>query len=102
MAVNPRYPECALGLLLGLSCNWSVIAIAGPDVALSAIALADSGGASRDRLIDSVQRRFNAKVVRITETTVNGRPALELRLLSDQRVWNVVVDAESGQVLSGG
>jgi len=33
---------------------------------------------------------------------VNGRPALELKLLSEQRVFNIVVDAASGQVLSGG
>jgi uncharacterized membrane protein YkoI len=57
---------------------------------------------SRDRIIDSVQKRYNARVVRVSETTVNGRPALELRLLSQQRVFNVVVDAASGQILSGG
>jgi len=49
-----------------------------------------------------VQKRYNARVVRVSETTVNGRAALELRLLSQQRVFNVVVDAASGQVLSGG
>ena len=54
-----------------------------------------------ERVIQAVQKRFNAKVVRVTETTVNGRPALELRLLSDQRVWNLVVDAATGQILSG-
>ena len=74
---------CALGLLLG-----------------SGTALAD--GTSRDQVIDAVQQRFHAKVVRVNETRVNGRPALELRLLSDQRVWNIVVDAATGQVLSGG
>ena len=31
-----------------------------------------------------------------------GRRALRLRLLSAQRVWSVVVDANSGRVLSGG
>jgi hypothetical protein len=57
---------------------------------------------SRDRIIDAVQKRYNARVVRVAETTVNGQPALELRLLSQQRVFNIVVDASSGQVLSGG
>jgi len=57
---------------------------------------------SRDRIIDSVQKRYNARVVRVSETTFNGHAALELRLLSQQRVFNVVVDAASGQVLSGG
>ena len=66
-----------------------------------AVALAEEGGGQRERVIDAVQKRFNAKVVRVTETTVNGRPALELRLLSAQRVWNLVIDATTGQVLSG-
>jgi hypothetical protein len=68
---------------------------------VNARALADDGGGQRERVIEALQKRFNAKVVRVTETTVNGRPALELRLLSAQRVWNVVVDATSGQILSG-
>jgi hypothetical protein len=62
--------------------------------------MADSGDA-RDRIIESVQRRHNARVVRVTEINVGGRLVLELRLLSDQRVWNIRVDAESGQELQG-
>jgi hypothetical protein len=58
-------------------------------------------GASQEQIIESVQKRYNAKVVRVTETTVEGRPALRLRLLSAQRVWTMVVDADSGQVLGG-
>jgi hypothetical protein len=68
---------------------------------VGAVAFADDGGGQRERVIQAVQKRFNAKVVRVTETTVNGRPALELRLLSAQRVWNLVVDAATGQILSG-
>jgi uncharacterized membrane protein YkoI len=64
--------------------------------------LADNGAMSRDRIIDAIQKRFNARVVRVTELQMNGRPALELRLLSEQRVWNIVVDADTGQVLAGG
>jgi len=64
-----------------------------------------SGGnpsaADQERLIAAVERRYNAKVVRVAETSVNGRPALKLRLLSAQRVWSVVVDASTGQVLAG-
>ena len=63
--------------------------------------VADDSEGQRERIIEAVQKRFNAKVVRVTETTVNGRPALELRLLSDQRVWNLIVDATTGQILSG-
>jgi len=67
----------------------------------NAATLAEDGGGQRERVIQAVQKRFNAKVVRVTETTVNGRPALELRLLSEQRVWNLVIDAATGQILSG-
>ena len=59
-------------------------------------------GGNNDRIIDAIQKRFHARVVRVADTEVNGRAALELRLLSDQRVWTVIVDAQSGQVLSGG
>jgi hypothetical protein len=62
--------------------------------------LADSG-AARDRIIEAVQRRHNARVVRVTEISLDGRRVLELRLLSDQRVWNIRVDAESGRELQG-
>lgn len=68
---------------------------------VNAATLADDAGSQRERVIQAVQRRFNAKVVRVTETTVNGRPALELRLLSEQRVWNLLVDAATGQILAG-
>ena len=63
--------------------------------------VADDSDSQRERIIEAVQKRFNAKVVRVTDTTVNGRPALELRLLSEQRVWNLLVDATTGQILSG-
>lgn len=62
------------------------------------------GGAAagEEQIIESVQKRYNAKVVRVTAATVDGRAALRLRLLSAQRVWSVVVDAHSGRLLSGG
>jgi hypothetical protein len=59
-------------------------------------------GASQEQIIESVQKRYNAKVVRVTHTSFDGRPALQLRLLSAQRVWTIVIDASSGQTLSGG
>jgi len=62
---------------------------------------ADQGG-NNDRIIDAIQKRYHARVVRVADTQLNGRAALELRLLSDQRVWTVIVDARSGEVLSGG
>jgi uncharacterized membrane protein YkoI len=102
MASSRKFIGCVAALSLAVSCAQAAAVIADYGQTALPRALANGGGASRDRVIDAVQKRFNAKVVRVTETTVNGRPALELRLLSEQRVWNVVVDADSGQVLSGG
>jgi uncharacterized membrane protein YkoI len=65
-------------------------------------AFSDSAGIPRDRIIDMVQRRFNARVVRINLIESGGRRFYEMRLLSEQRVWNVRVDADTGQVLDGG
>lgn len=58
-----------------------------------------AGDEALNRIIDSVQRRYNARVVKVTETSIGGRRVYELRLLSEQRVWTVRVDAESGQEL---
>jgi hypothetical protein len=59
------------------------------------------GAADQEKLIASIEKRYNARVVKVAETSVNGRPALRLRLLSSQRVWSVTVDAATGQVLDG-
>jgi hypothetical protein len=99
-------------ILVLLACTMSLLpalVYGGPPVEMGALGYVDPGhahdagrGASQEQIIESVQKRYNAKVVRVTETTVDGRPALRLRLLSAQRVWNMVVDANSGRVLSGG
>jgi hypothetical protein len=60
-------------------------------------AAALAGDASRDRIVDAIQRKYNARVVKVTEAVVDGRRVLELRLLSNERVWVVRVDAESGR-----
>jgi len=52
-----------------------------------------------NRIIDAVQKRYNASVVKATDITVEGRRAYELRLLSDKRVWTIRVDAETGREL---
>ena len=87
----------------------SALVQGGPPPETGALGYVDAGhahdagrGASQEQIIEAVQKHYNAKVVRVTETTVDGRPALRLRLLSAQRVWNMVVDANSGRVLSGG
>ena len=93
---------CTLSLLPGL-------VYSGPPVDIGRLSLFAAGhahavgeGPGQEQIIESVQKRYNARVVRVTETTVDGRPALQLRLLSAQRVWSIVVDAKSGRVLSGG
>jgi hypothetical protein len=60
---------------------------------------ATTGDESLKRILESVQKRYNARVVKVTDIVVEGRRAYELRLLSDQRVWTIRVDAESGQEL---
>ena len=65
-----------------------------------ASALADDGG--RDRIVDAIQRKYHARVVKVTEIVVEGRRVYALRLLSDERVWVVRVDAETGREVPGG
>jgi hypothetical protein len=69
---------------------------------LRAATFGDSGGIPRDQVIEMVQRHFNARVVRINLVESGGRRVYEMRLLSEQRVWNVRVDADTGQVLESG
>lgn len=68
---------------------------ASPAVPAGAVPRADS--ASRDRIVEAIERRHNAKVVRVTEVTVDGRLCYDLRLLSAERSWVVRVDAETGR-----
>ncbi len=58
-----------------------------------------AGDAGRDRIVDAIQRKYSARVVKVTESVVDGRRVYELRLLSNERVWVVRVDAESGREL---
>ena len=92
----------ALALVCGAGLAAPAPALAAFDDPPAARTYGGNDNAARDRIIDAIQKRYKARVVRVSETTVNGRAALDLRLLSDQRVFNVVVDAASGQVLSGG
>ncbi len=59
-----------------------------------------SAGVSIDRVIEQIERRYNARVVRNETVQANGRAVYKLRLLSDDgRVFTVQVDAETGRVL---
>ncbi len=70
-----------------------------PPGAVGGDAAVTTGDEALKRIIEAVQRRYNARVVKVTDVSVDGRHAYELRLLSEQRVWTVRVDAESGQEL---
>lgn len=67
---------------------------------LPAAATMAEGDDARNRIVEAIQRKYGARVVKVTEISVNGRRAYDLRLLSEQRVWSIRVDAESGQELS--
>jgi uncharacterized membrane protein YkoI len=61
--------------------------------------LAANTGMSLDQAVAMVERRFKARVVRADVRDEKGRRVYVLRLLSDERVWTVRVDAESGSLL---
>lgn len=83
----------------------TVVGAAGlPDLyqrAMPMVPLADAGP-SRDSIIDGLQRRYNARVLRVEEADENGRHVYLIRLLSGERVWTVRVDARTGRELPGG
>lgn len=58
------------------------------------------GGLSLDAVVQMVQQRYNARVVRTETRQENGRTVYVLRLLNaDGKVWSVRVDADSGAEL---
>jgi hypothetical protein len=123
LADAPRAPGAVMGrglagtvsavVAVGLLAAHAPSAGAGPDRlraawAAEAIVPAAGGGAAvlaedeaLNRIIAAVQRRYNARVVRVTEVTVKGRRCYDLRLLSEQRVWVIRVDAATGQEIPG-
>ena len=91
----------AVGLLPGWSCAAPVVRVVTAPLATGMEPLTYAPAASQEQIIAAIEKRYNAKVVRVSETTVAGRAALRLRLLSARRVWNVLVDAATGQELAG-
>lgn len=58
------------------------------------------GGLSLDEVVAQVEKRYNARVVRVETRQQKGRTIYVLRLLNgDGKVWTVQVDADSGAVL---
>jgi uncharacterized membrane protein YkoI len=52
---------------------------------------------SLDIAIEQAEKRHKARVVRAERSEEGGRLVYVLRLLSDERVWTVRVDSESGK-----
>lgn len=52
-----------------------------------------------DRIVQDIERKYRAKVQRLDRAVEDGREVLVLRLLSDERVWTVRVDAATGREL---
>jgi uncharacterized membrane protein YkoI len=58
-----------------------------------------AGGMSLDAAVAMVQNRFHAKAVKADAVNEGGRRVYYVRLLSAEgRVWQVRVDAQTGQV----
>lgn len=54
---------------------------------------------SEDRIRKQVEKRYQARVVRLDKGESRGRTVYRLRLLSDTKVQNIMVDAETGEEL---
>jgi uncharacterized membrane protein YkoI len=54
---------------------------------------------SEDRIIKQFEKRYQARVVRLDKGESRGRPVYRLRLVSDTKVQNIMVDAETGEEL---
>jgi hypothetical protein len=92
------------GIAVALYAQGAAASVTAPamtrTVASVDVAEIQADGGSRDRIVSGLEHRYNAKVVRIIEVTVGGRLAYDIRLLSNDRVWTVRVDAETGRELS--
>jgi len=97
----PRASLASLAVFIGLIAGPTEV-LAAPESASTMAEAAAPAPGNHDRIIADIQKRFNARVVKVTEIQVDGRAALDLRLYTDQRVWDVIVDAQTGKVLSGG
>jgi hypothetical protein len=95
------HPKVLIGVTLAVACagGASAASLGARQPAILNTGAATFADDARDRIVEAVQRKYGARAVRVTEIVVAGRRAFELRLLSEQRVWTVRVDAESGQEL---
>ncbi|RYG70759.1 hypothetical protein EON77_13550 [bacterium] len=95
---RPRLPALALAAILAAASAVSAAGDAGASVAPAALWAVRHGASPVDQIIEQVERRHRAHVVRVGQEEIDGRRIYVLRLLSDQgRVWTVRVDAETGR-----
>jgi hypothetical protein len=59
--------------------------------------LADASEDAKSKIVEAIRRKYNAQLVRVTDATVDGKKCYEIRLRTDERLWTVRVDAETGQ-----
>lgn len=57
-------------------------------------------GLSVQQAVELVRRQYKGQVVKATETEFQGRPAYRIRLVNAGRVRDVLVDAQSGQIIN--
>ncbi len=50
--------------------------------------------------VELVRSQYKGQVVKATETEFQGRPAYRIRLVNAGRVRDVLVDAQSGQIIN--
>ncbi|UTW10598.1 PepSY domain-containing protein [Marinobacterium rhizophilum] len=57
-------------------------------------------GFSVQQAVELVRSRYKGQVVKATEIEFQGRPAYRIRLVNAGRVRDVLVDAQSGQIIN--
>ena len=100
---NQPVPTLAL-VLAGSLISWAASAhrqgVIPPTEDARPAQVRGQGGLSLDAVVQMVQQRYNARVVRAETRQEDGRTVYVLRLLNaDGKVWSVRVDADSGAVL---
>lgn len=100
-AMTPRI--AILFVASGLACTTAWGVTSGPPAALhetqGTVQAAYAEGLSLDEAVARAERRFDARVVRAEEKRRDGRRVYRIRLLSsDGRVFDVLVDAETGRI----
>ncbi|NVK39633.1 MAG: PepSY domain-containing protein [Oceanospirillaceae bacterium] len=57
-------------------------------------------GISLQQAVEQVRKRYQGQVIKATAADLQGRPVYRIRLVHEGRVREVLVDAQSGQILN--